>query len=161
MADPLSIAASITGVASTGFALAKGLNQIASSIGSAGEEVRLYGGEVESFCRLLNHVRLEVLNPNGPSVELRTLLSETVQTCDRILDQLKTLLRNLKPLSTRYSCSDRKLQQLGLRLRWIFGTKSRARFYRNALNAQHKLLQTLLDLMILHATRDRSQSNIS
>jgi hypothetical protein len=56
MADPLSLSATVIGIATTGFAVALGLYQIADGIGSAGREVRLYADEVGGFSKMLKMV---------------------------------------------------------------------------------------------------------
>ncbi|KAK0733014.1 hypothetical protein B0T26DRAFT_745110 [Lasiosphaeria miniovina] len=160
MADPLSIAASIAGVAAAGFAAAKGLYEIADGIGSAGVEVRVYGDEVASFSKFLYHVRSELVRSEGVSSEAQSLLGDTVHLYDRILHPFKGMLGTLQPLLARFRGRESKLRQFGLRLQWVFRTKDKLVFYRSALNAQHRLLQTLLDLIILQATRDKSAENI-
>lgn len=160
MADPLSIAASVAGVVSAGFTVAKGLYQIASGIGSAGEEVRMYGDEVAGIAKLLYQIRSEILGTDGGSTETRRLLNDTIQLCDQVLVPLQRMLDTLKPLLARFSDTDNRLRQFGLRIQWSFRTKDKLLFYRRALNAQHKLLQTLLSLLSLQVTRDRSAANL-
>ncbi|KAK3375628.1 hypothetical protein B0T24DRAFT_676551 [Lasiosphaeria ovina] len=143
MADPLSIAASSTSVAAAGSAAAKGLYEITDGIGSAGIEVRIYGDEVASFSKLLYHIWSELVRPEGVS----------------ILYPLKGIPGTLKPLLDRVRGRESNLRLLGLRLQWVFRTKNKLLFYRSALNAQHKLLQTPLDLIILQAMRDKSPEN--
>ena len=159
MSDPLSVTASIASLAVTGFALAKGLGRIADGLGAAGREVRLYANETLAFARLLHRVREELCRLADVPADTMTLLRDVVDVCERVLAALDRVHVTLEPLLERFARSPRKLIQLGLRLRWVFGKKAEMLFYRDALAAQHRLLDTVLDVMILQATRKREKEH--
>ncbi|KAK8121563.1 hypothetical protein PG999_005683 [Apiospora kogelbergensis] len=164
MSDPLSIAASIAGVATAGFAVAKGLYRIADGIGSPGVEVRIYGDEIAAFSKVLSQLRTEVQSPRSPqeaTKETQDLLEDTVYACDKILQPIKAILLTLSPVLERLEDNKSKLSRFGLRVQWIFSYKEKLLFYRSALNAQQRLLQTLLDLLLLQAAKQTPSQNIS
>ena len=156
MADPLGV----IGIAATGFAVAQGLYQIADGIGSAGQEVRIYADEVDAFSKLLKMVRAELLRPSGVSLDEQSLVKDVMDICDRVLQPLNRLQSTLKPLLVRFRNSSGKLRQFGLRVQWFFSSKDKLLFYREALKAQHRILDTTLELMILQANRDKSPQNV-
>lgn len=160
MADPLSITASIVGIVTLGFQVAKGLYQIADGIGTAGEEVRLYAGEINEFSKLLAHIRTEILTTPDIPFDSRSLIKDVVDICDKVLEPLHCLQEILKSFFTRFKQSPKKLKQFALRVRWIFRDKRKLLFYLDALRSQHRILNTALDLASLHTTRDRSPQNI-
>lgn len=161
MSDPLSIAASLAGIASTGFFIAKGLYQIADGIGSAGQEVRIYADEVGSFSKLLLKVRSELQQPShGSHDDDVSLVRDILEICEKALAPLERLQHTLKPLLVKFRQSSRKLRQFGLRVQWIFTSKAKLLFYRDLLRSQHRMLDTTLELMILKATRDKCPHNI-
>ena len=164
MSDPLSIAASIAGVATAGFAVAKGLYRIADGIGSSGVEVRIYGDEIAAFSKVLSQLRTEFQSPRSPqeaTKETQDLLEDTVYACDKILQPIKAILLTLSPVLERLEGNKSKLSRFGLRVQWIFSYKEKLLFYRSALNAQQRLLQTLLDLLLLQAAKQTPSQNIS
>jgi hypothetical protein len=130
MPDPLSIAAAVTGIAATGFAVANGLYTIADGIGSAGQEVRIYGDEVGAFSKLLIRGRSELLQPAHTSSEDTSLIKDVLDICDRILAPLERLQKTLSPLLVRFRESPGKLRQVGIRIHWIFSRKAKLLFYR-------------------------------
>lgn len=70
------------------------------------------------------------------------------------------MLENLKPVLTSFAESHNNLRHFSLRIQWIFRTKSKLLFCRAASVAQHKLLRTLLGLIILQSTREKSSQNL-
>lgn len=160
MSDPLSIATAVIGIAATGFTVAQGLYQIADGIGSAGKEVRIYADEIDAFSKLLKAVRAELLRPPPVSFDEQSLVNDVLDICDRVLLPLNRLQNTLKPLLVRFNNSSGKLRQFGLRVQWFFSSKDKLLFYREALRAQHRILDTTLELMILQANKDKSPQNV-
>ena len=158
MADPLSISASIITLVGTGFAVAKGLYQVASGIGSAGQEVRVYADEIDSFAKLLAKIQEELVHrPQIASRRAQGLLEDILAVCERVLDPMNNIQDILNPLLTRFKDSQSKLRQFGLRIQWMFATKEKLLFYRGALKGQHRLLDTTLGAMILMAVGQNPQ----
>jgi hypothetical protein len=116
MGDPLSLSASVIGIATTGFAVALGLYQIADGIGSAGREVRLYADEVGGFSKMLKMVGTQVLPPSDISSDEQSLIMDVMDICDRVLLPLNRLQGTLQPLLVRFRQSSGKLRQFGLRV---------------------------------------------
>lgn len=161
MADPLSVAGSITGVVALGFQVAKGLYKLADGIGSAGKEVRAYANEVDSFSKLFRHVRQHVLeHTEGRKHETDSLIMDILSVCDRVLEPLQQIQRRLNPLMVKFRNSPSRLQSFNLRLQWMFSSKDKLLWLRGVLAVQHRLLDTTLEMMILHSTKDRSTQNI-
>lgn len=161
MSDPLSIAASIIGIATTGFEVARGLYSIADVIGSAGREVRTYAAEIDLFSRVLKQTREQLQNLGNVSPDTQNLLKDVVDICGRIVGILDRLNVTLYPLLDRFKDSPRKLSQFGLRLQWIFSKKGKLLFYRDALSHQQCILGTLMDVIMLQITTDRSGPHIT
>jgi hypothetical protein len=160
MADPLSITASVVGIVTLGFQVAKGLYQFADGIGSAGEEVRLYAGEINEFSKLLNHIRTQILeSPNIP-FDSRSLIRDVIDVCDKVLQPFHRLQNTLHSFFTRFKQSPRKLKQFGLRVKWVFASKKKLLFYLEALRNQHRILNTALDLANLQTGEDRRPQSI-
>ena len=160
MSDPLSIAAGVIGIAATGFAVARSLYRIADGIGTAGDEVRIYADEIDAFSKLLRKVREELLRYDQIPHSTGSLLEDVVHICERVLAVLNALRTTLDPLLVKFAQSPGKLLHFGLRLQWIFSQKAKLLFYRDALRGQHRVLDSLLDIMILQSTRDRSPQYI-
>ncbi|KAF2183328.1 hypothetical protein K469DRAFT_710852 [Zopfia rhizophila CBS 207.26] len=161
MSDPLSVTACILTLATTGFVVAKGLYQLANGIGSAGEEVRAYAEEIDSFSKLLQRIKAELQEgSNGASQYEQNLLLDIVGVCERVLGPLHRIQKILNPLLERFRDSPRKLRQFRLRVQWTFSSRAKLLFYRKALKGQHRLLDTMLELVILQATKDKSPQNM-
>ena len=89
MSDPLSVAASISALLGMGFAVANGLYRIAKGIGSAGQEVRTYADEIDTFSKLLQRIGAELQQQShNVSSYSRTLLLDIVSICKRVLDPM-------------------------------------------------------------------------
>lgn len=160
MADPLSITASIVGIVTLGFQVAKGLYQFADGIGSAGEEVRLYAGEINEFSRLLNHIRTQILESPDLPFDSRSFIRDVVDVCDKVLQPFHRLQNTLNSFFTRFKQSPKKLQQFGFRVKWVFSSKKKLLIYLEALRSQHRILNTALDVANLQTARDRGPQSI-
>jgi hypothetical protein len=156
MGDPLSIAASIVGIVTLGFQLARGLYQIVDCIGSAGKEVRLNAEEINQFSELLNHIRAQMLAAPEIPLNSRSLIKDVVDICDKILQPFHRLQNTLDSFIIRFKQSPRKLKQFGFRVKWIFCEKKKLLFYLDALRNQHRILNTALNLANLQTTKDRT-----
>ncbi|KAB8239574.1 nucleoside phosphorylase domain-containing protein [Aspergillus alliaceus] len=160
MADPLSITASIIGIATLGFQIAKGLYKIADGIGSAGEEVRLYAGEINEFSKLLNHIRAQILATPDIPFSSRSLIKDVIDICDKVLQPFHCLQKTLESFFTRFKQSPNKLKKFGLGVGWVFCYKKKLLFYLDTLRNQHRILNTALDLANLQTTKDRTPQSI-
>jgi hypothetical protein len=161
MSDPLSLTAAILAVVTAGFQVAKGLHQLADGIGSVGMEARIYAEEIDSFSKLLQRIKEQVLQqPEQFSSFEMNLLQDIVDVCKRVLHPINRIQQKLNPLLIKFRSSQSWLRAFGLRVQWIFSAKEKLLFYRGALRGQHRLLDTTLELMILKATKDRSPQNI-
>ena len=161
MSDPLSVTAAIVAVVTVGFQVAKGLHQLADGIGSVGMEARIYAEEIDSFSKLLQRIKEQVLQqPEQFSSFEMNLLQDIIDVCKRVLHPINRIQEKLNPLLTKFRSSQSWLRAFGLRAQWMFSAKDKLLFYRGALRGQHRLLDTTLELMILKATKDRSPQNI-
>lgn len=160
MSDPFSIATGAAGLISLGLTAAQGLFQVADGIGSAGEEVRSYAEEINNFSKLLRHVEDELKISTGVSADIQSLVNDVVRICTRVLKPLDGLQKTLSPLLEHFSDSPSKIRQLRLRLQWVFKKKGKVLFYRAALKEQHRILDTILDVIILQRSRQQSLQNI-
>ncbi|ORY12214.1 hypothetical protein BCR34DRAFT_600778 [Clohesyomyces aquaticus] len=160
MSDPLSVTASLLTLVGSGFQAAKSLYNLANSIGSAGLEVRTYADEIDALSKLLQRIRSEILSkPKNAPLYAQNLLQDIVDVCKRALDPILGIQKALEPLLERYRDSPRKLKQFGLRVQWVFMSKDKLQFYRGALRAQHRLLDTTLEMMILQSVREQNPQN--
>jgi hypothetical protein len=169
MADPLSTAATVFGVVGRGFTIAKGLYEIADGIGSAGEEVRIYADEIDAFSKVLHRVdveleifRSESTSPDASHLcrDLQNVVEVVLTVCKRVLEPLSQIQNTLRPLLVQYRDSPSKFRQLSLRVQWIFKTRSKLLFYREALRGQKGILDTALVLSIFQTTRNKTPQNI-
>jgi hypothetical protein len=158
MSDPLSIAASVVGIAAAGFQIAKGLYQIADGVGSAGEEVRIAAREIDAFSKLLTIIRAELSHSNIVSVNERGILQDILSVCNDVLQPLKRLQERLAPLLTRFKHTPGRLTSFGLRINYIFSCKDKLIYYRRILRDQTSVLNTLLSLMSLQRNTDKART---
>lgn len=126
--DPLSITASIVGLVTLGFQVVKGLYQIADAIGSAGEEVRLYAGEINRFSKLLNLIRAQILATPDIAFDSRSLIKDVIDICHKVLQPFHRLQNTLDAFLARFKQSPKKLKQFGFRVRWVFSDKRKLLF---------------------------------
>jgi hypothetical protein len=156
MADPLSITASIITLATVGFQIAKGLHQLANTIGTAGQEVRLYATEIDSFSKVLEMLRQEITSrPHNLSSKAGRLFESLVDICGRALDPMNRLQTNLNSMLVRFKDSPNKIRQFGLKIQWYFSAKDELLFYRDALRGQHRMLDTTLATLTYLALKDQ------
>jgi hypothetical protein len=160
MSDLFGSANGTMGIISLGLTIAHGLFQIADAIGSAGLEVRSYAEEINTFAKLLKHIKTELDSSTDVSVDIRSLVNDVVDICDSVLKPFDGLQKTLKPLLDHVSSRPNMFKQLGVRLQWVFRKKEKLLFYRKALKEQHRILDTILEIIILQRTRDRSLQNI-
>ncbi|KAH8170186.1 hypothetical protein LIA77_10730 [Sarocladium implicatum] len=156
--DPFSAASGTVGIISLGLTVAQGLFQIANGIGSAGQEVRRYAQEIDTFSKLLSTVQIELDKSKLPSDDIRDSFDEILHLCERALIPLNNLQKTLKPLLDHYKSSKNKLRQLGLRIKWFFEEKEKLLFYISTLGEEHRALNTLLEILNHRQTRHLSQN---
>ncbi len=149
----LEIAASVVGIASAGIVVAKGLCQIADSIGSAGEELRLCAAETTLFSRMLSDLSSALSKPTAASRAIQNTTEDLIDICERILKPFESLIARLNPLLESYRNSKHQLRQLGLRIQWYFKHKSKVTFYQQALERLKSTLSCLLASMIYQESR--------
>ncbi|OAA53443.1 hypothetical protein SPI_09371 [Niveomyces insectorum RCEF 264] len=162
MADPLSITASVAGVAALGYSIAKGLYQIADDMSVAGLEVRVYANEIDSFAKLLLNVQSTVDGLTCSAAEIakiKTHIKEILDNCDRILKPLHEVQEGLLPLLQRFRDSPSKMLQVALRIRWTFISKGKVLFYRELLQRQHQMLDTHLARATLVSVQSAMRTN--
>ncbi|KAF2117990.1 hypothetical protein BDV96DRAFT_644323 [Lophiotrema nucula] len=159
MTDPLSVAASVLTLATTGFAIAKGLYHIANEIGSAGEEVRLYSQEVDGTCQVLQNIlfALEEHHAQGIVYE-QILLASIVSVCSRLMEPLHRLQIVLVPLLDKFKRSVKKLYQVGLKLKWVFSTRSKLLLCRALISNLRGDLHMLLTLLLIRKGSDNGSA---
>lgn len=160
MSDPLSISASLAGILSIGFSVAKGLYRIAEGIGSARQEVRIYADEIDSFSKLLGRVKDEVESTGDISDELQDLVTDVLSLCERLLAPLDRLQKALSPLLVRFRPSPGKFGHFVLKVRWFFMFRDELLVCRDALRGHHRILDTILEVMILKSNRTRRPETI-
>lgn len=141
------------GIISLGLTIAQGLFRIAEGIGSAGREVRGYAQEISTFAKLLKYIKAELDSSTNVSINIQSLINDVVDICNRVLTPFDRLHKLLSPLLDQFCTCPNKLRQLGLRLQWMFKTKAKLLFYRETLKEQHRILDTILEIIILQRTR--------
>ena len=150
MGDPVSVAASVLTLATTGFAIAKGLCHVANEIGSAGEEVRVYSQEVDGTCQVLQNILFALGEHHAQGVVYeQILLANIVSVCSRLLEPLHRLQSVLVPLLDKLDRTVKKLRQVGLRLKWIFSTRSKLLLCRALISNLRGDLHMLLTLLLI------------
>lgn len=161
MSDPLSVAASVAGIVTIGFQIAKGLYDIADGIGTAGKEVRSFAGEIDAFSKLFARIRTRLLEDRSSSRNpYADLIKDILDVCDQTLEPLKRLQEKLSPLLAKYCNSSSKIRSLAFRIRWIFSSKDHMLSLRSILETQQRLLDTTLEMMTFEEVRDRQPQNI-
>ncbi len=162
MSDPLSITASVAGVASLGYSIAKSLYQVADDMSVAGLEVRIYAKEIDAFAKLLLSVQRTVdgLTCSAEeTAEIKIQVKEILENCDRILKKLQEVQKALLPLLQHFRDSPSKMLQVALRIRWTFVSRGKVLFYREVLQRQHQMLDTHLTRAMLISTRDKRKNS--
>ncbi|KAF2261456.1 hypothetical protein CC78DRAFT_546649 [Lojkania enalia] len=162
MAEPLSLTSSILTLLTTSFAVAKGLYDIAEGIVSAGREVRIYADEIDTLGKILQNLHLEL--ENGEARRLlsdgENLLKDILHLCNQLLHPLDQLQQVLRPLLERFKNSGRKLNQFGLRVRWLFSSKPKLLFFRDSINGMRRNLDTLLALVIFQRVNGSKEASV-
>ena len=156
MADPLSIAASVAGIAQLSFSIAKGLYSLADEMSLAGLEARIYAKEIDSFAKLLLNVQRTVDGlacSAREMAEIKTEINKILNTCAEILKPLQAVQEAVLPLLAHFRDSPSKLMQVALRIRWTFVSKGKVLFYRELLQRQHQILDTHLAMANLVSTK--------
>lgn len=150
MADPLSITASVFGVSAAGFKVAQGFYHIADSIGSAGEEVRLFASDTDIFAHMLYSLS-QTLEMSSTQLSPRLLITteDAVKLCEQILQPFERIIARLKPLLQKFKDSQSKTKQVSLRIQWVFKHKAKISFYQRMLNSLKSTLMCLLSSMNL------------
>ena len=143
----LDVAAGVAGIAAVGITVAKGLIQIADTIGSAGEEVRMCAAETTLFSRMLDDLSDTLAKPTAASRASQNTAEDLIDICERILNPFKSLISRLNPLLESYRKSEHQLRQLSLRIQWYFRHKSKVTFYQQALGRLKLTLTCLLASM--------------
>jgi hypothetical protein len=151
MADPLSITASIIAVASASFSIAKGLCKVADALGSTGQEIHMYSREIDDFARLLKNVQWVMDSASGGSPDEGTLVQDVLDICHRVLDPINRLQKSLNRFLASFQHNRSKLHHFGLLARWYFRERRELLFFRGALQSQHRVLNTILELMVLRS----------
>ncbi|PTB35960.1 hypothetical protein M441DRAFT_31495 [Trichoderma asperellum CBS 433.97] len=153
MSDLFNSTNGAMGIISLGLTIAQGLFRIADGIGSAGREVRGYAQEINTFSKLLKYIKAELDSSADVSINIQSLINDVVDICDRVLTPFDHLHKLLSPLLDQFCTCPNKLRQLGLRLQWMFKTKAKLLFYRETLKEQHRILDTILEIIILQRMR--------
>lgn len=155
--ESLSIAGSVLGVSAAGFKTAQSLCNIASSIGSSGEGIRLFASDTDIFSHILYSCSqtLESTPKSIPySSRLLVAIEDTAELCEQVLQPFGRITERLDPLLARFKDNEKKLQQLDLRIRSLFRENSRVLFYQRMLNTLRNTLICLLASMNLKAASD-------
>lgn len=156
----LDVAAGAIGIAGVGMTIAKGLFQIADTIGSAGEEVRMCASDTNVFSQMLVNLSETLKAPTAASRKTRGTAEDLLDICERILDPFKSLIAKLEPLLQRFRESKHHLRQLSLRIQWYFRHQSKVAFYQKALAQLKSTLSCLLGSMSLEESRASAPQNI-
>ncbi|KAF2425712.1 hypothetical protein EJ08DRAFT_396574 [Tothia fuscella] len=151
MADLLSLIASAITVAGTAFAIARGLATLADALASFGEEVRALSSDIESFAKLVKNVQVVVSSIRRASTVDQGLIRDALDICILVLRPLNNMQRMLNKFKDKYCGNNVQFKRFKAITRWLFRTKRRLLFFWNAVQAQHHLLDTTLELMILKA----------
>ena len=150
MAEAVGLAASVLGLAQTGWSVAKGLHDLAEEVSSAGEAVRIFANDFWLFMETVE--TLGDLSDSLPPMSGR-IQSTTEELIDVAMEQVvkpfQHMIIELEPLLVKWRDSPNRMMQLGLRLQWAFSHKRRVLFYHSALNALKGNVSLLLQAMTL------------
>ena len=128
MSDPLSISAALLGIAATGFAIAKGLYRLADAIGSTGEEIRIYAYEIKGFSRLVDIIKIELLDASITSLYDTFIFEDIVVVCNGILEPFNRLRSLLTTIISRVRPSPFNFSKFRIKVQWIFAKKREVLF---------------------------------
>ena len=146
----LGVAASVLQLAQAAWVVAKGLQDLADEVSSAGKAVRIFANDFWLFVETVETLG-EVFN-NLPPVPRRTrsTTEELIEVAtEQVIEPFQQLLVDLEPLLIRWKDSPSRMKQLGLRIQWTFSSKKKVLFYHAALNALKGNMSLLLQAMTL------------
>ena len=137
--------ASIFGVIGAGAKLSIVLFDFASTIGSAGSEVRAIGTEISLFCSVLQQLELTLAKAQD-----RRYSISAIETTQEILDQCQTIFEDINSiiagLQKQKPSSGEVSMDFKARLKWMF-KKSQVQMHRATLESckitLHLMLTTL------------------
>ncbi len=156
----VGLAAAVLGIASAGLTVAKGFIQIADTIGSAGEQVRIVAAELDAFSAMLLQLKEILKTPTVASRDAQKTAEDTIEVCERILNPFKALISRLEPLLQKFRASKRQRQQLVLRVQFYFRRRSKVNFYRQAVAHVTPTLACLIATMNLQESRANTPQNV-
>lgn len=152
MTDPLSVTASVAAVITIGVSIAKGLYQIADTMGSAGREVRVYASDIQLMSSVLEGISDQLHKKARQSwSKAERVIEDILAVCNEILEPMNEIQATLLPLLQRYKDSNKKLRQVGARVWWFFKYKEKMLAYRQSLQNLNITLNTQLAAMKLNA----------
>lgn len=153
MAELLGLGASIIAVLTLTKKVVSGLRTLANGMGTAGLEVQSYSSEINDFAVLLERTQKTVQQATSASLTDHDLLKDLLEVCERVMDPLNLMQRRLNRYDTsfRQQQNRRKIRHFHTTVKWLFSTKQKIMYLRSVVQGQHRLLDTLLQLMVFRS----------
>lgn len=141
MTDPLSIAASIIGIAAAGAKVSISLYQLSDEVGSAAKDARRMGNEISSFCAVLRMLGMTLEEADALSVlRCKDVAEEMSARCLTIFIEIIELVRELQG----YICAPGEHgSKWTKRIGWVL-QKPRIAYLRGCLESYKSTLNLML-----------------
>ena len=103
MTDPVSLSASLAGIIGFSLKLSITLYDFASTLGTAGRDVRQLGSDVTLFCAVLKQVQSVLGKAKGCRASLTAIEStqEVVDRCQQVFGQIQEVIGKLQNEETK------------------------------------------------------------
>lgn len=142
--EALGAVASIIAIVHTGSKLSVTLFDFASSLGSAGAEVRAIGTEISLFCSVLKQLERALAKAKN-----RRYSISAIEVTQQILDQCRTVLEEIEQIveGTKKKNSAESSIDVKTRITWVLRKRSKILMHRATLESckitLHLMLTTL------------------
>ena len=142
--EAIGAVASIITIVNVGSKLSVTLFDFASSLGSAGSEVRAIGTEISLFCSVLKQLERALAKAKN-----RRCSISAIEVTQQILDQCQTVLEEIEQIvnGTKKKNSADGSIDVKARIKWVLGKRSKIQMHRATLESckitLHLMLTTL------------------
>jgi hypothetical protein len=139
----IGLIASIIGVAGAGAKISITLFQIASAIGSAGNEVRFVAADTNALSLVLTNLSRTLRDNRAAAQEGEQIAGAVLLMCRTVIDDSNELISHLQPLVQRTTKAPKDTL---LRISWLF-QKSKFAIHRQSLEGLKSTLCLLVTTM--------------
>ena len=143
----IELVASIVGLASAGTKLSLVLYQISADVGSAGQEARVLGQDIENFCIVLELLQ-KTLDGSATSASLAgcsEIFSDMQVHFARIFKEILTAIEELEPWAARSRAAVFKYRY---RIQWVF-QRRRVEYLKAIINGYKDTINMMLGTLSL------------